>query len=114
MTKKYICCFSGGKDSTAMLIQILEKGLPLDEILYVDVGEWMWESAPKHIEQVEKKFGVEITKLDITNKLKEGFEKWGFPSFFNRWCTGEKREAMKHYLRNKYPEREHCAIYRIL
>lgn len=29
--EKYICCFSGGKDSTAMLIHILKNKLPLNE-----------------------------------------------------------------------------------
>ena len=111
MTKKYICCFSGGKDSTAMLIYILENNLPLDEIIYCDVGDWIWKSAQSHIQQVEKTLNVKITQLDISEKLQEGFKKWGFPSIFNRWCTGEKREAMKHYLYSKYKigerEREH-------
>ena len=109
--KRYICCFSGGKDSTAMLIHILENGLPLDEIIYCDVGDWIWESAKDHIRQVEKKLDVSITIIDISEKLKQGFGKWGFPSFFNRWCTGEKREAMKHYLREKYGERESIVQY---
>ena len=47
---KHICCFSGGKDSTAMLIHILENNLPLDEIIYCDVGDWIWESAKTHIQ----------------------------------------------------------------
>ena len=108
---KYICCFSGGKDSTAMLIHILENDLPLDEILYCDVGDWMWDSAQSHIQQVEDKYNVKITQLDITDKLKEGFKKWGFPSFFNRWCTGEKRDAMKRYLRDKYGKDESIIQY---
>lgn len=103
---KHILCFSGGKDSTAMLIHCIENKLPLDEILYVDCGDWMWDCASGHIQSVEEKLNVNITILDITHKLKEGFSKWGFPSFFNRWCTGEKREAMKKYLRNKYPDDE--------
>ena len=46
--KRFICCFSGGKDSTAMLIHILENELPLDEIIYCDVGAWTWESENTH------------------------------------------------------------------
>lgn len=106
-----ILCFSGGKDSTAMLIHLLENKAQIDEILYVDVGDWMWESAKTHIQQVEDKLGVEITILDITDELKKGFERWGFPSFFNRWCTGEKREAMRKYIRDKYGERESIIQY---
>lgn len=103
MRSKYICCFSGGKDSTAMLIHILENNLPLDEILYVDVGDWIWESAKTHIKQVEEKLDVKIHIIDITTELETGFKRWGFPSFLNRWCTGFKRDKMKEYLKEKYP-----------
>jgi len=102
MTKKYICCFSGGKDSTAMLIHILENNLPLDEILYVDVGGWIWKSAQEHIQKVEKTLNVNITQLDITDELDKGFQRWGFPSFLNRWCTGCKRDKMRDYLKSRY------------
>lgn len=107
----HICCFSGGKDSTAMLIHIIENNLPLDEVLYVDVGDWMWESSKDHIKQVEEKLGVKITILNIVPELKKGFERWGFPSFFNRWCTGEKKEAMRKYIRRNYGERESIIQY---
>lgn len=112
--KRFICCFSGGKDSTAMLIHILENDLPLDEIIYCDVGDWIWESAKDHIKQVEKKLGVKINIINIRDDLDTGFQRWGFPSFLNRWCTGFKRDRMRDYLKGKYGEREHCAIYWIL
>ena len=35
---KYIASFSRGKDSAAMLLLILEKGLKLDEIVFIDTG----------------------------------------------------------------------------
>ena len=104
--KRFICCFSGGKDSTAMLIHILVNDLPLDEIIYCDVGEWIWESSKDHIRQVEEKLGVNIHIIDITNELDTGFQRWGFPSFLNRWCTGFKRDKMKEYLKNKYSDED--------
>lgn len=103
---KHILCFSGGKDSLAMLITILEKNLPLDEILYVDVGDWMWENHQDHIKNIENKLNVQITQINIHEDLIKGFERWGFPSFFNRWCTGIKKEVMNKYLREKYPDDE--------
>ena len=111
MDQAKICCFSGGKDSTAMLIHILENDLQLDEILYVDVGDWMWESASNHLQQVKDKLGVDITVLNVTDEIHKGFERWGFPSFFNRWCTGIKKESMRKYLREKYGERESIIQY---
>lgn len=100
---KYICCFSGGKDSTAMLMYILENNLPLDEILYVNTGNWMWDCANSHIEQVKSSLDVNITILNAEDELNKGFKKWGFPGFFNRWCTGVKRIMMRDYLKEKYP-----------
>ena len=98
----YIVCFSGGKDSTAMLIHLLENNKPIDEILYVDMGDWMWESAQSHIKQVEDSLGVSITQLDVTDKITNGFKRWGFPAYLNRWCTGIKRDVMRDYLKERY------------
>ena len=113
MTRKVVC-FSGGKDSTAMLITLLNNGSQIDDMLYVDVGDWMWSEAKTHIRQVEDKLGVTITILDATDELRKGFERWGFPSILNRWCTGIKRTMMRDYIKDKYGEREYCAIHRLL
>ena len=115
-----VVCFSGGKDSTAMLITLLKNNAQIDDIIYVDMGEWMWSNAKEHLKLVEERLGVTITRLDVTEEIQKGFERWGFPSFFNRWCTGVKKEAMRQFLQNKYKgerEREQCAnnpIYRVL
>jgi hypothetical protein len=89
-----------------MLIHLLEHDKPIDDILYVNVGDWIWKSAQSHIQQVEDTLGVKITQIDITDELDKGFQRWGFPSFLNRWCTGVKRDAMRDYLKSKYGERE--------
>ena len=36
--KKVIVSFSGGKDSTCMLLMMLEKGMQVDYILFCDTG----------------------------------------------------------------------------
>ena len=36
---KHIVSFSGGKDSTAMLLMMLEKGMKVDYIVFVDTGK---------------------------------------------------------------------------
>ena len=36
--EKYIVSLSGGKDSTAMLLRLLEEKRPVDLILYCDTG----------------------------------------------------------------------------
>ena len=36
LTMKHIVSFSGGKDSTAMLLMMIEKQMPIDYVLYID------------------------------------------------------------------------------
>ena len=55
---KKIVSFSGGKDSTAMLIHLIENDYQVDDILYVDVGNWMWDVAKEHNKLVEEKLEV--------------------------------------------------------
>lgn len=35
----HIVSFSGGKDSTAMLLMMLERKMPIDEIIFCDTGK---------------------------------------------------------------------------
>ena len=103
--KKSILSFSGGKDSTCLLLMMLEKGMKLDYILFCDTGEEFPELY-EHVEKVEKyiseKYGKHITRLkrDRTfedyllryKKTKGGYEDTlgkGWSSFKNRWCTKE-------------------------
>ncbi|MDE5946451.1 MAG: phosphoadenosine phosphosulfate reductase family protein [Oscillospiraceae bacterium] len=34
----HVCSFSGGKDSTAMLLKMLEMKMPVDVVLFCDTG----------------------------------------------------------------------------
>ena len=36
--KKYVVSLSGGKDSTAMLLRLIEEGKPIDYIIFCDAG----------------------------------------------------------------------------
>ena len=38
MTTTYIASFSGGKDSTAMVLRLLREGKQLDRVAYIDTG----------------------------------------------------------------------------
>lgn len=58
---KHIVKFSGGKDSTAMLL-LLERGLPVDEIIFCDTG-CEYPEVYEHIKAVEKYIGRQITVL---------------------------------------------------
>lgn len=50
---KYIASCSFGKDSLAMVLKILEKGLPLDEVIFFDTG-MEFDSIYKNCEELRK------------------------------------------------------------
>ena len=60
--KLYVCSFSGGKDSTAMLLRLLEEGMPVDIILFCDTG-LEFPQLYRHVDKVEHDIGREITRV---------------------------------------------------
>lgn len=53
---EHIVSFSGGKDSTAMLLMMLEKNMLIDEIIFCDTGK-EFPQMYEHIEKVQKYIG---------------------------------------------------------
>lgn len=112
---KHIVSFSGGKDSTAMLLLMIKKGILIDEIIFLDTGVEFPEMY-KHIEKVERYIDRKITKLKAENsyeymmfehKKKKGKNKgqkgYSWADFRNRWCTQYlKKQVMNRYLKEKY------------
>ena len=117
-----VVSFSGGKDSTAMLLMLLERGEPIADIVFFD-GGWEFPQMHEHLEQVEQLIGRKITRLRprlpvgvVTDKtpfdwmfsefpiVKRGTSHvhrigryWPSPNI--RWCTGRKQEALRAHLR---------------
>lgn len=114
MNKEHVVSFSGGKDSTAMLLLMLEKNMQIDEIVFADTGKEFPEMYV-HIEKVEEFTGRKITRL----KEKKGFDYWfaehvktkgsrkgevgyGWPTSKIRWCTAAlKRNVFNRHLRGR-------------
>jgi 3'-phosphoadenosine 5'-phosphosulfate sulfotransferase (PAPS reductase)/FAD synthetase len=101
-----IVSLSGGKDSTAMLLMMLEKGIPVDRVIYVDTTKEfpeMYEHIekvqsmiePLRIERVEINFDYWFGEHVKTKGKRKGKKGYGFPDFRNRWCTALKRQALK-------------------
>jgi len=88
-----IISLSGGKDSTAMLLIMLEKKIPVDHIVFFDTG-WEFPRVIEHINKIEKYIGKEIVRLKPRTPLNETFKKRGFPNRIARWCMSEKRDAI--------------------
>lgn len=113
MDMKHIVSFSGGKDSTAMLLMMIEKGMQIDDIIFCDTGKEFPEIY-EHIKQVEQyiKRPITVLKADKSfdyymlehiktkgkNKGKRGYG-WATPML--RWCTNYlKRNVMNKYLKS--------------
>ncbi len=74
---KYLACLSGGQDSTAMTIRLLELGYPVDYIIFNDTTlehDEMYEYIDKLDEFFQRKYNMKITRL-YPNK---DFESWVF------------------------------------
>ena len=59
---KHIVSFSGGKDSTLMLLMMLEKGMPIDDIIFADTG-MEFQELYDYIERIEGVIGRRVTRL---------------------------------------------------
>lgn len=100
-----VISLSSGKDSTAMLHMMLERGESVHSVLFFDTG-WEFPEMLRHIDEVQRKTGLEIIRLEP----KEPFDFWmyewemkkkhagkvgyGWPSHLNRWCTGLKTRQL--------------------
>ena len=90
-----IVSFSGGKDSTAMLLIMIEKEIPVDKIVFCDTG-MEFPQMYSHIQRVETYIGRKIDVLKgketYSYYLGEHIKRngkigYGHPDFRNRWCT---------------------------
>ena len=119
--KLHVVSFSGGKDSTAMLLRMIEEGMRVDLILYCDTG-LEFPEMEEHIRKVEEYIGRKITVIKsehdfmyyatekervVKSEKTPGFtpgeiaKGLGYPTMFARWCTKHlKTEVIDRYLRN--------------
>lgn len=116
----HVVSLSGGKDSTAMLLMMLEKGMPVDDILFCDTG-LEFPGLYAHLDKVEQYIGRPISRIKAPHSFEYYFcqhpirrkrstvfaEKygadhlgygWAGPKM--RWCTERlKNEPRERYLR---------------
>lgn len=114
----HIANFSGGKDSTAMVLHLIERGDPLDEVLCCDTT-MEFPAMYRHIEAVKKVVetaGIKFTTLKaeydfeylllrhIPNRKKEELQGrigYSWPGPLSRWCTRAlKVQVMNQHISN--------------
>lgn len=104
-----VVCFSGGKDSTAMLLRMMELGERIDEVVCCDTYK-EFPAMYRHIEMVQKAVetaGVKFTMLRSEKSFdylmfdrttKNGTKGSGWANARMRWCTGElKKDIIRKY-----------------
>ena len=97
-----IVSLSGGKDSTAMLLMMLEKKIKIDHIVFFDTG-WEYPGMIEHINELEKYINRGIIRLKYKESFDESFKRWGFASFNRRWCTDRKVKTINKFCNQNKP-----------
>lgn len=121
MAGSNVVSLSGGKDSTAMLLMLLERGEDVADIVFFDTG-WEFPEMYDHLEKLENFIDRKITRLQARIPPEITTEKSPFDWFFAerpvvkrganiihrigcawpkptlRWCTGRKQSALSSYM----------------
>jgi 3'-phosphoadenosine 5'-phosphosulfate sulfotransferase (PAPS reductase)/FAD synthetase len=102
----HVASFSGGKDSTAMVLHMIERGDHLDEVVFCDTT-MEFPAMRRHVEKVKKEIeaaGVKFTTLraphdfeyyltehEVENRKPNdrlyGIPGYGWAGHLSRWCT---------------------------
>lgn len=119
---KHIVNFSGGKDSTAMLIRMLEENMQVDEIIFCKVMATqsigaelpeMYEYINRIDKYIQGKYNKKITVITQEKSFEDYFytkktrgkrkgQIYGFPGILSSWCnTRLKVNILKKYLNTK-------------
>lgn len=111
-THYHAVSLSGGKDSTAMLLLMIERDMPIDAVISADTGmefpemydhlakvdDYLYRERGLHITTLRHPMGFEWLMFDEPKQKKQSLEnraKAGVPPYGNgwpgirvRWCTG--------------------------
>lgn len=114
---KHIVNFSGGKDSTAMLIRMVEEKMPIDDIVFIKVmaTDKIGADFPEmydYIEKVESYIDRKITIVPSILNFDDVFHRkyqtgkragtiYGFPLTIGSWCNDrlKMKTIRNHYKR---------------
>ena len=106
---EHIVSLSGGKDSTAMLLMMIERNMPIDHIVCVDMTKEFPEMYD-HLRKLEEyilPLKIDFLKINFDYYLGEHIKRkgknkgksgYGWSDFRNRWCTRLKSRAIKNYV----------------
>lgn len=112
---KYVASFSGGKDSTAMILKIIENKMPLTNIVFCDTGLEFGEQRNmikiclRKFKQLKPDVKIDWIKSEKTFKDyfytvhttgKRKGQIWGWPFLMGAWCNSRlKIKTLNKYFR---------------
>lgn len=129
---------SGGKDSTAMILLMIERDMPIDYVFTADTGmefpamyehlakldEYLFRERGIHITTLRHSHGFEWMMFDAPPKKQSTVERriadgqsptgYGWPGSRARWCTGQLKTHLVHKeitrLKGGYPTLQYVGI----
>lgn len=110
MEKKHIVSLSGGKDSTALLLKMIEKKYPIDEVVFIDTG-MEFQGMYEHLKLLRKRTLIPITYLTLDKPFiyymldhvkRNGEKGYKWCGRMCRWGTTKKQQVFAQYIRKKY------------
>lgn len=138
-TKEFhVVSLSGGKDSTCLLLLMIERGMPIDAVISADTGmefpemyehlarldEHLYRECGLHITTLRHPQGFEYLMFDAPQQQERAIERriangqpligYGWPAMQVRWCTGQlkthliDKEATR--LKQKHQVRHYVGI----
>lgn len=91
---KHIVSFSGGKDSTAMLLRMIELDYPIDEIIFADT-KLEFPEIYDYIDKIERYIDMPIIRL----KTDKEFDDW----FYGKVTRGKNKGMQRGFPLVAYP-----------
>lgn len=83
-----VASFSGGKDSTALLVALQRSGLDFTAV-FADTG-WEHPATLAYVDEVAQALGITVHKVGVPGGMVARAEtRAGFPTRMARWCTQE-------------------------
>lgn len=138
-TKEFhVVSLSGGKDSTCLLLLMIERGMPIDAVISADTGmefpemyahlakldEHLYRERGLHITTLRHPQGFEYLMFDAPQQQERAIERriangqpligYGWPAMQVRWCTGQLKTHLidkeANRLKQKHQVRHYVGI----
>jgi 3'-phosphoadenosine 5'-phosphosulfate sulfotransferase (PAPS reductase)/FAD synthetase len=98
-----IISYSGGADSTAVLVYCRENNVPYEEVVYME--DWFpypGDEMQKYFEYIQDEFSIKITKLECNRKYWVESNNNNYPRLPYPYCCRVKSQLFAGYCKEQY------------